>query len=243
MAKKRSRGRKLPKKGKEGNVKDHPHLPTLDLLVKNILENPGTAGKSADQLSAENQEQAAAAETQREKAVSKRAETNMRLRIVEFWEQRARVLAQEAKAKTARQREEQKAQLAEREAHHRRQVAAAVREAAVAAWQHQEQRQHIQVVAKAVAVDGAQRQRRQAQHLRVANAAADAARLQIEEQTQIKEETVEKMVQQMESALDNEFAHFLPVRAPKVAQSYSVSDKRVPAATVTELENVTRENK
>ena len=84
----------------------------------------------------------------------------MRPRIVEFWEQRARVLAQEAKAKTARQREEQKAQLAEREVRHRQQVAAAVREAAVTAWQHQEQRQHIQVAAEAVAAGGAQRQRR-----------------------------------------------------------------------------------
>ena len=52
MAKKRSRGRKLPKKGEEGNVKDYPHLPTLDWLVKNVLENPGTAGKSADRISA-----------------------------------------------------------------------------------------------------------------------------------------------------------------------------------------------
>ena len=162
----------------------------------------------------------------------------MQRRILEFWGQRARVLD-----KKSLKQEEQKVQLAEQEARLRCRVASSVKEEAVTTRQRLEQCQRVQAVARAVAVDGAQRQRRQAQHLRVANAAADAARLQIEEQTQIKEETVEKMVQQMESALDNEFAHFLPVRAPKVAQSYSVSDKRVPAATVTELENVTRENK
>ena len=67
----------------------------------------------------------------------------MRLRIMEFWEQRARVLAEEANAKTARQWEEQKAQLVAREARHCCQVTSAAREAAVAARQRQYQRQCV----------------------------------------------------------------------------------------------------
>ena len=63
MAKKRNRRRKRPKKGEEGEyVNDCPYLPSLDWLVKNILGKPGTASESADRISAEYQEQAAAAE-------------------------------------------------------------------------------------------------------------------------------------------------------------------------------------
>jgi hypothetical protein len=74
LAKKRSWGHNHPKTGKEGEYLNNcPHLLSLNWLVKNILENPGRAGKLANQMSAENQEQAAAAEKQREKNISKQA--------------------------------------------------------------------------------------------------------------------------------------------------------------------------
>jgi hypothetical protein len=52
--KKQNRGRKHPKKGKEGKcTNDCPHSPSLTWLVKNILENPETPRKSADRILAE----------------------------------------------------------------------------------------------------------------------------------------------------------------------------------------------
>ena len=84
---KKKRGHKRPKKGKEGEYANNcPHLPSLDWLVKNILEKPGTASKSAGRILAKYQERAVAAKKEQEEAASKRAEANMRQRILQFWE-------------------------------------------------------------------------------------------------------------------------------------------------------------
>ena len=82
---KKKRGHKRPKKGKEGGyVKNCPHLSSLNWLVKNILENPGTAVKLINRILAKNQERAATAQKQRENVTSEQAEANMRQRILEF---------------------------------------------------------------------------------------------------------------------------------------------------------------